>query len=33
MAPKNPIILYGFKKSGNSHHAELMLRLLDLSAL
>ena len=30
MAPKNPIILHGFKKSGNSHRAELMLRLLDL---
>lgn len=30
MAPKNPIILYGFKKSGHSHRAELMLRLLDL---
>lgn len=30
MAPKNPIILYGFKKSGHSHRAELALRLLDL---
>ena len=30
MAPKNPITLYGFKKSGNSHRAALMLRLLDL---
>ncbi len=30
MASKNPIILYGFRKSGNSHRAELMLRLLDL---
>jgi glutathione S-transferase len=30
MAFKNPIILYGFKKSGHSHRAELMLRLLDL---
>lgn len=30
MAPTNPIILYGFKKSGHSHRAELMLRLLDL---
>ncbi|KAF2988967.1 glutathione S-transferase (plasmid) [Methylocystis sp. MJC1] len=30
MAPKNPIILYGFKKSGHSHRAELMLRLLDV---
>lgn len=30
MTPKNPIILYGFKKSGHSHRAELMLRLLDL---
>lgn len=30
MAPKNPIILYGFKRSGHSHRAELMLRLLDL---
>lgn len=25
-----PIILYGFKKSGHSHRAKLMLRLLDL---
>jgi glutathione S-transferase len=30
MAPKNPIVLYGFKKSGHSHRAELMLRLLYL---
>ena len=30
MASRNPIILHGFKKSGNSHRAELMLRLLDL---
>ncbi len=30
MAPKNPIIFHGFKKSGHSHRAALMLRLLDL---
>jgi len=30
VVPKNPIILHGFKKSGHSHRAELMLRLLDL---
>jgi glutathione S-transferase len=30
MAPMIPIILYGFKKSGHSHRAEMMLRLLDL---
>ena len=26
----NPIVLYGFKLSGHSHRAELMLRVLDL---
>lgn len=31
MTSQNPIILYGFKKSGHSHRAELMLRLLDLA--
>jgi glutathione S-transferase len=31
MQPAKPIILYGFKKSGHSHRAELMLRLLKLS--
>src|SRR5690349_20728219 len=30
MQPAQPIILYGFKLSGHSHRAELMLRLLDL---
>ena len=30
MRPANPIVLYGFKLSGHSHRAELMLRLLDL---
>lgn len=30
MKPIKPIILYGFKKSGHSHRAELMLRLLGL---
>jgi glutathione S-transferase len=30
MPPTNPITLYGFKLSGHSHRAELMLRLLDL---
>ena len=30
MKPANPITLYGFKLSGHSHRAELMLRLLDL---
>jgi glutathione S-transferase len=30
MKPAKPIILHGFKKSGHSHRAELMLRLLDL---
>jgi glutathione S-transferase len=30
MQPDNPITLYGFKLSGHSHRAELMLRLLDL---
>src|SRR4051812_3105151 len=30
MQPANPITLYGFKLSGHSHRAELMLRLLDL---
>ena len=30
MKPAKPIILYGFKKSGHSHRAELMLRLLNL---
>jgi glutathione S-transferase len=30
MATRKPIILYGFEKSGHSHRAELMLRLLDL---
>jgi len=28
--PAQPILLYGFKISGHSHRAELMLRLLDL---
>jgi glutathione S-transferase len=28
--PAKPIILHGFKTSGHSHRAELMLRLLDL---
>jgi len=31
MQPANPIALYGFRLSGHSHRAELMLRLLDLS--
>jgi glutathione S-transferase len=30
MRPIQPIALYGFKQSGHSHRAELMLRLLDL---
>lgn len=30
MKPARPIIFYGFKTSGHSHRAELMLRLLDL---
>jgi len=30
MQPSDPITLYGFKLSGHSHRAELMLRLLDL---
>jgi glutathione S-transferase len=30
MRSERPIILYGFKLSGHSHRAELMLRLLDL---
>jgi glutathione S-transferase len=30
MKPAKPIILYGFKKSGHSHRAESMLRLLNL---
>jgi glutathione S-transferase len=30
MKPAKPIILHGFKKSGHSHRAELMLRLLGL---
>jgi len=30
MRPAKPIILHGFKKSGHSHRAELMLRLLGL---
>lgn len=30
MRPAQPITLYGFKLSGHSHRAELMLRLLDL---
>ena len=30
MRPANPIVLYGFRLSGHSHRAELMLRLLDL---
>src|SRR5208337_352892 len=30
MNPQKPIILYGFPKSGHSHRAELMLRLLGL---
>jgi len=30
MNPQKPIVLYGFEKSGHSHRAELMLRLLNL---
>jgi glutathione S-transferase len=30
MIPAKPIVLYGFEKSGHSHRAELMLRLLGL---
>lgn len=30
MRPTRPITLYGFKLSGHSHRAEMMLRLLDL---
>lgn len=30
MRPSQPITLYGFKRSGHSHRAELMLRLLGL---
>lgn len=30
MRPARPIMLYGFKQSGHSHRAELMLRLLEL---
>src|ERR1700722_9038475 len=30
MKPARPMILHGFKKSGHSHRAELMLRLLGL---
>jgi glutathione S-transferase len=30
MNPNRPILLYGFAKSGHSHRAELMLRLLEL---
>jgi glutathione S-transferase len=30
MRPARPITLYGFKQSGHSHRAELMLRLLEL---
>lgn len=30
MKPAGPMILYGFKKSGHSHRAELLLRLLRL---
>jgi glutathione S-transferase len=30
MKPANPITLYGYKLSGHSHRAELMLRLMDL---
>src|SRR5579859_5571231 len=30
MQPAQPIRLYGFKLSGHSHRAELMLRFLDL---
>jgi glutathione S-transferase len=30
MRPTHPITLYGFKQSGHSHRAELMLRLLGL---
>jgi glutathione S-transferase len=30
MRPAQPITLYGFRLSGHSHRAELMLRLLDL---
>lgn len=30
MTSAKPIILYGFKKSGHSHRAELMLRFLDV---
>jgi glutathione S-transferase len=31
MDPQKPILLYGFPKSGHSHRAELMLRLLGLN--
>jgi len=30
MKPHKPILLHGFDKSGHSHRAELMLRLMDL---
>jgi glutathione S-transferase len=30
MNPQKPILLHGFEKSGHSHRAELMLRLLNL---
>jgi glutathione S-transferase len=30
MTPQKPILLHGFDKSGHSHRAELMLRLLNL---
>ena len=30
MQPAQPITLYGYKLSGHSHRAELMLRLLGL---
>lgn len=30
MSPPKPILFHGFAKSGHSHRAELMLRLLDL---
>ncbi len=30
MNPQKPILLHGFDRSGHSHRAELMLRLLDL---
>src|SRR6202035_2921376 len=30
MKPAGPMILHGFKKSGHSHRAELLLRLLRL---